>query len=114
MDIGEPRIYSLREIDSVLPEIDLVAAMEGAFRAYSRGAAVVGPVGELLLTEPPGEVHLKYGFLADSDFYVVKIASGFYANPDLGIPSGDGQVLVYDRATGVLRAIRLACWRLPP
>ena len=55
------------------------------FVAYSSGRAVVPPVGELLLDK--GEVHLKYGYIQADEYYVIKIASGFYNNPALGLPS---------------------------
>ena len=68
--------------------------------AYSEGRAVVPPVGELLLEK--GEVHIKYGYIEGDDFYVIKIASGFYGNPKLGIPSGNGLMLLFSQQTGEL------------
>jgi len=55
------KIVSLEEIKAVLPSLDLIPAIEAGFVAYSRGQAVVPPVGELLLDQ--GEVHIKYGYL---------------------------------------------------
>ena len=45
------------------------------------------PPGELIFQDPPGDVHIKYGYIAGGDYYVVKIASGFYDNPRHGLPS---------------------------
>ncbi len=50
------RVLTWPEIESALEGVDLVAAMEEAFVAYSEGRAVVPPVGELILEEPRGEV----------------------------------------------------------
>ena len=86
------------EIDSVLPTIDLLPAIEDGFAAYSEGRSVVPPVGELLLDQ--GEVHIKYGYIRGEDHYVIKIASGFYGNPALGLPSGNGAMLLYRQDTG--------------
>ena len=77
------RIVRREEIQAALPGVDLLAAMERAFVAWSSGRAVVPPVGEMLFSRPPGEVHLKYGYVHGEPYYVVKIASGFYQNPHM-------------------------------
>ena len=86
------------QIASVLPGIDLLPAIENGFAAYSEGRAVVPPVGELILDK--GEVHIKYGYIKGEDYYVIKIASGFYGNAALGLPSGNGAMLLYSQETG--------------
>ena len=101
------RVLTLPELRAALADTDLVAVMEQAFVAYSEGRAVVPPVGELLLEEPVGEVHLKYGYVRGEPDYVVKIASGFPGNPALGLPPGNGLMLLFDRETGALRAALL-------
>jgi ornithine cyclodeaminase/alanine dehydrogenase-like protein (mu-crystallin family) len=102
-----PVVVPLAEIKRALAAIDPLPLIEEGFAAYSRGEAVVPPVGELVFDEPPGDVHIKYGYIKGGEVYVIKIASGFYDNPRRGLPSGDGLMLVFDQATGVLRAILL-------
>lgn len=97
------KLYRLPEIQRALSAIDLVDLMAGAFEAYSDGRAVVAPVGELLLDE--GDVHIKSGYLTGGDYYVVKIASGFYGNPEIGLPSSNGVMLLFRQATGELAAV---------
>jgi ornithine cyclodeaminase len=99
------RIITLEEIKDILPTIDLLPTIEAGFAAYSAGRAVVPPVGELLLDR--GEVHIKYGYIQDETYYVVKIASGFYGNLALGLPSGNGLMLLFEQQTGELRCILL-------
>jgi ornithine cyclodeaminase len=93
------------EIRRLLPGVDLLPRIEAAFVAYSAGRSVVPPVGELLFRDPPGDVHIKYGYLEGERYYVVKIASGFYDNPRLGLPSGDGLMLLFEQKTGELAAL---------
>jgi ornithine cyclodeaminase/alanine dehydrogenase-like protein (mu-crystallin family) len=102
-----PVVVPLAEIKVALEAVDPLPLIEAGFVAYSRGRAVVPPVGELLLEDPPGEVHIKYGYIKGGDVYVIKIASGFYDNPRRGLPSGDGLMLVFDQKTGVLQAVLL-------
>ena len=100
-------IINLKEIQSIVKSIDVVAAMKEGFIQYSNGNTIVPPVGELLFDNPPGDVHIKYGYIKGDDFYVIKIASGFYNNPKLGIPSGQGLMLLFNQKTGQLEAVLL-------
>ena len=100
-----PKIMTLDEIHEILPSLDLVTAIEQGFVAYSAGRAVVPPVGELVLEK--GEVHIKYGYIQDQPYYVVKIASGFYDNPKLGLPSSNGTMLLFEQQTGELISVLL-------
>jgi len=102
-----PAVIPLADIKRALAAIDPIPLIEAGFAAYSRGEAVVPPVGELVFDEPPGDVHIKYGYIKGGDIYVVKIASGFYENPKRGLPSGNGLMLVFNQKTGVLEAILL-------
>jgi len=102
-----PVVVPLADIKASLESVDPLPLIEAGFVAYSKGRAVVPPVGELLLEDPPGEVHIKYGYIKGGDVYVIKVASGFYDNPRRGLPSGDGLMLVFDQKTGVLQAVLL-------
>ena len=102
-----PTILKIDEIKSLLKDVDINQAMEIGFKAYSNGQSVVPPVGELLFNNPPGDVHIKYGYILDDDYYVIKIASGFYENPSLGIASGQGLMLLFKQQTGQLVALLL-------
>ena len=94
------RIVTLDEIKVVLPKIDLMEEIEAGFSAYSNGEVVVPPVGELNFEDPPGDVHIKYGYIRDDDVYVIKIASGFYQNKLLGLSNGQGMMVGFDQKNG--------------
>ena len=100
-------IINKKEILSIVKDLDIIGAMEEGFIAYSNGKTVVPPVGELLFDSPKGEAHIKYGYIKGDDFYVIKIASGFYDNPKLGIPSSQGMMLLFNQKTGQPEAILL-------
>ena len=99
-----------KQIEALLPSLDLLPAIEEAFARYSAGEAVVPPVGELLL--PGGDVHIKYGLMKGDPYYVVKIASGFYGNPARGLPSSNGMMLLFRQETGEPAAVLLDEGRL--
>ena len=100
-------IYTLDQIRSITDDMDFVAAMEAGFVAYSRGDVVTPPVGELIFDDPPGDTHIKYGYIKQDDYFVIKVASGFYQNSDFDLPSSSGLMLVFSQKTGVLDTILL-------
>lgn len=101
------QIYTLDQIRQASSVIDMAPLIEEGFEAYSEGRVVVPPVGELSFIDPPGDTHIKYGYIKDDDSFVVKIASGFYDNPGLGLPSNSGLMLVFSQKSGILQAILL-------
>ena len=100
-------VYNLEQIKSACEKLDFTDAIEAGFGAYSRGEVVVPPVGELSFAAPPGDTHIKYGYIKKNEIFVVKIASGFYDNPKQGLPSNSGLMLVFSQKTGILQAILL-------
>ena len=97
-----------KAIEEVIGSIDLQKEMAQGFSEYSRGDCVIPPVGELILDdEPPGEVHIKYGYVRGGRHYVVKIASGFPQNQSLGLPSSNGMMLLFDQRSGAVSRILL-------
>lgn len=101
------KIIDLNQIKKILKSVDIIPAIEDGFIAYSRNEAVIPPVGELLFKKPPGDVHIKYGYIVDDKYYVVKIASGFYENSKLNLPSSNGLMLLFSQKTGELLSIML-------
>lgn len=101
------QIINLDRIRRVCRDMDFAPLIEEGFAAYSEGRVVVPPVGELSFTAPPGDTHIKYGYIRGDDCFVVKIASGFYDNPRHGLPSNSGLMLVFSQHTGLLQTVLL-------
>ena len=96
------KTFDLVQIKEALKGLDPVREIEQGFVAYSRGQAVVPPVAELTFKDPPGEVHIKYGYLIDDDYYVIKIASGFHESQESKHYKSDGLMLLFRQKTGEL------------
>ena len=104
-------VLKLDEIKRLIDIPQLIREIETGFVLYSEGRVKVPPVGFLHFDDPPGDVHIKYGFVSGDDYYVLKMASGFYKNPELGLPVSDGLLLVFSQKTGGLKLILLdKCW----
>jgi len=93
-------VFELDQIREALEGLDMVSAMEQGFVEYSKGNVVVPPVGELIFDDPPGDVHIKYGYIRNDDIYVVKLASGFFNNASLGLSTSQGMMLAFDQRSG--------------
>jgi ornithine cyclodeaminase len=102
-----PKVLELDEIKRLIDVPKLIQAIEDGFVLYSEDKVVVPPVGFLRFEQPPGSVHIKYGFVKNDDVYVLKMASGFNDNAALGLPVADGLILVFSQKTGHLELILL-------
>ncbi len=101
------KVVKLEEIKQILQNIDPIELIEEGFIAYSKGKVVVPPVGEMIFDEPLGECHIKYGFIKNDDYFVIKVATGFYDNPKLNLPAYDGLMLLFSQKTGQLLCVLL-------
>ena len=61
----------------------------------------------MIFEDPPGDAHIKYGYIKGGESFVIKVASGFYNNPQLGLSSSQGLMLLFSQKTGVLESVLL-------
>jgi ornithine cyclodeaminase len=99
------RLVDAGEILAALDEDAAIAAVEAGFRRYSAGQVQVSTVLHLTFAEPPGDCHVKAAAVAGDDVFVVKLATGFYRNPELNLPSSNGFMAVLSARTGELLAL---------
>jgi len=106
-----PVILNLDQIKEALKKIDpvegIIQSIAEGFVAYSRGQVVVPPVGELVFDEGKGDAHIKYGYIKNDDYFVIKVAAGFYDNPKIGLPTTFGLMLLFSQKTGELISVLL-------
>lgn len=99
------QIITKPQIEGILTPTRLVEAIEAAFVAFSSGKVRTPPVGYMSFTDPPGDMHIKYGQIQGDDVFVVKLATGFYENPKINLPSSNGLLLVLSAKTGTPLAL---------
>lgn len=97
-----PRTLTLERIRALISMPDAIDAVEAAFVALDAGRAVLPGVINLDIPQYHGEVHVKGAYLAGTDYFTIKVASGFYDNAAQGLPVGNGMMLVFDAHTGRL------------
>lgn len=99
------RVIDEESLRACVGEATALATADRAFRALARGSVVLPPPVHLQIAEQDGEVHIKSGHLAGSATFTVKVATGFYRNAALGLPSGSGIMLLFDARTGAPLAL---------
>ncbi|MEZ2331359.1 cyclodeaminase [Mesorhizobium sp. RCC_202] len=95
----------LRKI--VTLDLEAVACVENAFRALATLPVAMPPILRLDLHEHRGEVDVKTAYVPGIDGFAVKISTGFFDNPKLGLPSGGGMMVLLSAKTGVVEALLL-------
>lgn len=94
------RVIDEATLRSAVDEADGLVAAETAFRALARGRAIQPEPLGMEIPSVEGEVHLKGAYLEGEPIFAFKAATGFYRNPERGLPTGSGLVLVFDARTG--------------
>ncbi len=99
------RIISRHEIRSALSFETLIPALAQGFRDYHSGKAVVAPITNIDVSDYNGEMHIKPGYMIGSDWLCVKIATCYYDNPSVGLPTRDGLVVLSNLRNGRIEAL---------
>lgn len=84
---------------------DAINAVKQAYVAFAEGRVVIPPVVHLSVEKYNGEVDIKTGYVEDFQLISTKIASGFYENPKIGLPSGLAVIILMDLKTSLPLAI---------
>jgi len=98
-------ILNSTEIESLIDYPCAIGAVESAYRAVSESKVNLPPVGHITFPEHDGDCHIKYGHILGCPTFVIKIATGFPYNADLGLPTGNGMSVVMSAETGKVKAL---------
>tara|TARA_B110000116_G_scaffold14290_1_gene11582 strand:+ start:1 stop:978 length:978 start_codon:yes stop_codon:yes gene_type:complete len=85
----------------------LIPIIEDAFKSLSKGETVMPPILRLDIKKYHGESDVKAAYIEGLDSFAIKVASGFFNNPSLGLPSSNGLMILLDSKTGVLKSVLL-------
>lgn len=93
-----------RSVDLDRAAVDTVA--EG-FRALARDRAVMPAVLSMAMPDRHGEVDVKTAYVRGLEMFAIKVSSGFFDNPKLGLPSLSGMMTLFSSQTGRVQAVLL-------
>lgn len=102
------RIVPERDLlENIALDLRALEDVERGFAELAAGNATVPPIMMIPVPALEGEVDIKSAFIQGLPHLAVKVASGFFRNPERGLPSQSGQMLVIDAETGFLVAVLL-------
>lgn len=106
--MNDIRILHADEIRAHAPltteAIDLIA---DGFARLAAGEVRQPPVLSLDLPEVRGELDVKTAYVPGWESFCLKVSTGFFGNPDLGLPSASGLMILLSAETGVPLALLL-------
>ena len=101
------QVFKLDEILKALKDIDVVDVIAQGFKALSEEKVVIPPIGEMLFPDVDGELHIKYGAIKGDEDFVVKMATGFFQNPSIGLSPFSGCMMVFSQKTCHISSVLL-------
>jgi ectoine utilization protein EutC len=101
------RVLNEAETRSLITPAEAIARCRDAYARLARGRVEQPDVLTIEVKEHKGEVHAKGGYLHGEPWFSIKVATGFYDNPALGLPVTSGAVWVFSARTGRLELILL-------
>lgn len=109
-------VFDLAAIKEAATPGLVLDSVRDALIAHAEGRTSVPPPLHLDFPDADGDCHVKAGWITGAADFTVKIATGFYANPAIGLPSNHGLVCVISARTGQIRALLddrglLTAWR---
>jgi len=105
MDVMIVTESELRQCVNLGPEV--IDAIADGFTRLSNGEVTVPPIVRVDVPEHNGEVDIKTAYVRGLDSFAVKIASGFFENYHMGLPTGSGMMVLISSQTGFPRAVLL-------
>ena len=84
---------------------EAISAVEAGFTRLAAGEVNLPPILSLDMPEVKGEVHVKGAYIHGAGSLTIKVGTGFYDNPSLGLPSGSGMMMVFSSQTGFSQAL---------
>lgn len=102
--MGTIRVLTERELrDLVGLDEAAVAAIEAVYPLITAGVGSMPPIMRIDVPENNGEIDIKSAYLPGYAGIAVKVSAGFFDNPEKGLPSLGGLMMVFDSVTGVPR-----------
>ena len=88
-------------------DLKSIACIKDAIVALATKKIVMPPILSMEIADYNGEVDVKTAYVPGLDSFAIKISSGFFDNPKLGLPSLNGLMILFSARTGLVEAALL-------
>lgn len=100
--LNERQLRNLVSLD-----VEVVECIESAFLMLATKAVQMPPILRFDIPGHRAEVDVKTAYVPGLEGFAVKISSGFFDNPALGLPSTSGMMVLLSSLTGQVQAVLL-------
>lgn len=94
------KVLGPEEIKALYNQDDVLERLRYGFEAVSKGQVQFPPAQQFAFTQARGDCCIKSAWIEGSDIFCVKVSTGFYNNPALGLPGNDGLSMIFSAHTG--------------
>ncbi|MCA1012339.1 cyclodeaminase [Halobacillus halophilus] len=95
------QLFQRSEINHVVHlDKKVVDLVEEGFNALSENKVQMPPIMRIDVPEHNGEVDIKSAYIRGYDSFAIKLSSGFFNNPQIGLPSANGLMILLSAETG--------------
>ena len=106
--MGDITILTEAELRSQVGlDLDAIERVEQGFQALATQAVVMPPIMRLDIVEHNGEIDVKSAYIPGFENLAIKMSTGFFDNPSIGLPSSDALMVLFNTRTGIIEAVLL-------
>lgn len=92
---------------AIILDKPLIDSMRIAFSALANGTAEMPPILRLDVKDHNGEMDVKTAYIQGVEGFCLKVSTGFFDNPEKGLPSLGGMMTLLSSETGRVMAVLL-------
>lgn len=101
-------IFTEQELkNNIVLNMKALSLIEDAFTELAHGEVVMPPIMRIDVHDENGEVDIKSAYVKGKEMFAIKVSSGFFDNPQLGLSSGNGFMMLMSTKTGIPQALLL-------
>jgi ectoine utilization protein EutC len=102
------RIVTEQELkEYVHLNLEAISVVEEGFTKLANNEVEMPPIMRVDVHDQNGEVDVKTAYVKGKDMFAIKVSSGFFDNFKLGLPSGNGLMMLISTQTGIPQALLL-------
>jgi ectoine utilization protein EutC len=101
-------IFTEQELKNYVPlNQDTITVVEEGFTKLANQEVEMPPIMRVDVHDQNGEVDVKTAYVKGKDMFAIKVSSGFFNNFKLGLPSGNGLMMLISTQTGIPQSLLL-------
>lgn len=102
------KIITERELKEIVRiDREIIDVIERAFAILAKGDVIMPPILSLDIPAKHAEVDVKTAYIPGFDGFAIKVSPGFFNNPQIGLPSLNGLMVLFSAETGLVQAMFL-------